>query len=79
MSTFIILERGKKLSGAYLNDTPKSWFSFRKNDWLTYPSRKEAKEDINYFFDQATASLSGDMRAKMQNRILNFNINEVAQ
>jgi hypothetical protein len=41
MSTFIILERGKKLSGAYLNDTPKNWFSFRKNDWLTYSSKNE--------------------------------------
>ena len=79
MTTFIILDRGKKLSGVYLNDIPKNWFSFRKNDWLTYSSREEAKEDINYFYNEATSCLSGDMRAKIQNRILNFSINEVNQ
>jgi len=30
MSTFIIVDRGKRLSGVYTNDTPKNWFSFRK-------------------------------------------------
>jgi hypothetical protein len=79
MSTFIIVERGKKLSGVYTNDIPKNWFSFRKNDWLTYSSKEEAKEDINYFYNEATSCLSGDMRAKIQNRILNFSINEVTQ
>jgi hypothetical protein len=79
MSSFIIVERDKKLSGVYTNDIPKNWFSFRKNDWLTYSSREEAKEDINYFYNEATSCLSGDMRAKIQNRILNFSINEVTQ
>ena len=76
MSKFVIVERGKKLSGVYTNDIPKNWFSFRKNDWLTYSSREEAKEDINYFYNEATSYLSGDMRAKIQNRILNFSIQE---
>jgi hypothetical protein len=76
MSTFIIVERGKKLSGVYTNDIPKNWFSFRKNDWLTYSSREEAKENIDYFYNEATSYLSGDMRAKIQNRILNFSIQE---
>jgi len=79
MSTFIIVERGKKLSGVYTNDIPKNWFSFRKNDWLTYSSREEAKEDINYFYNEATSYLFGDMRAKIQNRILNFSIQETTQ
>ena len=79
MSTFIILERDKRLSGVHTNDIPKNWFSFRKNDWLTYSSREEAKEDINYFYNEATSYLSGDMKAKIQNRILNFSINEVTQ
>jgi len=76
MSTFIIVERGKKLSGVYTNDIPKNWFSFRKNNWLTYSSREEAKENIDYFYNEATSYLSGDMRAKIQNRILNFSIQE---
>ena len=37
---------------------------------------KKIKEYIDYFYNEATSYLSGDMRAKIQNRILNFSIQE---
>ena len=54
------------------------------DDWLEKAIElaqvaKLSKEDINYFYNEATSYLSGDMRAKIQNRILNFSINEVTQ
>ena len=75
---YVITENGKKLSGIYLNDVPKNWFEFRKNDYLTYPTKKDAKSDIAHVYGLAKIDCVGQARLDMRNRILNFKVEEVA-
>ena len=75
---YVITEKGKKLSGIYVGDIPKNWFAFRKNDWITYPTKKQAEAGLAYAYDIAKMDFQGPERVALTNRILNFKIEEVA-
>jgi len=75
---YVITENGKRLSGIYANDIPKNWFKFRKNDYLTYSTKKDAELDLAYIYGIAKIDCVGKARINMTNRILNFKIEKVA-
>ena len=75
---YVITENGKRLSGIYANDIPKNWFKFRKNDYLTYPTKEDAESDLAYVYGLAKIDCVGQARIDMTNRILNFKIEKVA-
>ena len=75
---YVITENGKRLSGIYTNDMPNNWFKFRKNDYLTYPTKKDAEIDLAYVYGIAKIDCVGQARVNMTNRILNFKIEKVA-
>jgi hypothetical protein len=75
---YVITEKGKKLGGIYVGDITKNWFAFRKNDWVTYPTKKQAEADLAYAYDIAKMDFQGPERVALTNRILNFKIEEVA-
>jgi len=74
---YVITEKGKKLGGIYVGDIPKNWFAFRKNDWITYPTKKQAEAGLAYAYDIAKMDFQGPERVALTNRILNFKIEEV--
>lgn len=78
MAKYVITEKGKKLSTIYTNDLPGGWFAFRKNDWLTFPTKKEAEAHLAYAYGVAKMDFNGPERVALTNRILNFKIEEVA-
>ena len=46
---FTIQKDGNKLSGFDVNDlVTKNQLKFRARDWITFPTREEAEEYLNY-------------------------------
>tara|TARA_R110001599_G_C11920728_1_gene628512 strand:- start:35 stop:268 length:234 start_codon:yes stop_codon:yes gene_type:complete len=75
---YVITEKGKKLSAIYTNDLPKGWFAFRKNDWMTFPTKKEAEAHLAYAYNVAKLDFEGSEKVALTNRILKFKITEEA-